>query len=612
MVAANDANEIGSPGSVGNLAITEVAPWSSSNSSVGADWFEVTNTSAHAVDITGWKMDDNSNSFGVAVALNGITSIAAGESVIFIESDAPATVVPAFKTLWFGANPPPGLQIGTYSGSGVGLSGNGDAVNLFNGAGVLQASVTFGASPAGPSFATFDNAAGLSSVTILQLSADGVHGGFIAKNDANEIGSPGSVGNLAITEVAPWSSGGPLGADWFEVTNTSAHAVDITGWKMDDSSKSFSSAVALNGITNIAPGESVIFIESDAPATIVPAFKTLWFGASPPAGLQIGTYSGSGVGLSTSGDGVNLFNSAGVLESSVTFPISPGVNTLQTFENAEGLNNTEILELGVAGLNGAMAAVNDANEIGSPGTVGKLFITSVSVASGDGSEIAPNTWLEIKGQGLAPSGTAAGLVWSNAPEFAQGKMPTTLGGVSATVNGHAAYIYYVSPTQVNILTSLDSTTGPVDVILKNGTTPSASFTVTERAVSPAFFLFGATKYIAATHTDFSYLGPASLSVPGATFTPAHPNETIVLYANGFGLPATALTEGSSKQASELPELPVIQIGGVKADVIFAGVVAPGLYQFNVTVPGSAPDGDNAVSASYKGVQAPGALITVQR
>ncbi len=68
-------------------------------------------------------MDDNSNSFGAAVALNGITSIAAGESVIFIESDAPGTVVPAFKTLWFGANPPPGLQIGTYTGSGVGLSG---------------------------------------------------------------------------------------------------------------------------------------------------------------------------------------------------------------------------------------------------------------------------------------------------------------------------------------------------------------------------------------------------------------------------------------------------------------------------------------------------------
>jgi hypothetical protein len=83
-------------------------------------------------------MDDNSNSFSAAVALNGITTIAPGESVIFLESDTPATVVPAFKTLWFGANPPPGLQIGTYSGSGVGLSTSADAVNLYNSAGVLQ------------------------------------------------------------------------------------------------------------------------------------------------------------------------------------------------------------------------------------------------------------------------------------------------------------------------------------------------------------------------------------------------------------------------------------------------------------------------------------------
>ncbi len=211
------------PLAAGSIIITEVAPWSSGNSPLGADWFEVTNTSANAVNIAGWKMDDNSNSFSAAVALNGITSIAAGESVIFIESDAPATVVPAFKTLWFGANPPPGLQIGTYTGSGVGLSTSGDAVNLFNSAGVLQASVTFGASPAGPSFPTFENAGGLNNTAISQLSVAGVHNAIVAVNDANEIGSPGTVGNLAITEVAPWgSSNSPVGADWFEVTNTGA------------------------------------------------------------------------------------------------------------------------------------------------------------------------------------------------------------------------------------------------------------------------------------------------------------------------------------------------------------------------------------------------------
>src|SRR5262249_40878592 len=161
-----------------------------------------------------------------------------------------------------------------------------------------------------------------------------------------------------------------------------------------------------------------------------------------------------------------------------------------------------------------------------------------------------------------------------------------LGGVSATVNGKTAYMFYVSPTQVNILTSLDPTTGPVDVVVKNGTMTTAAFTVVQAAASPAFFLFDAAGHIAAQHTDYSYLGPPSLSAPAYPFTPAHPNEIVVLYGNGFGLPSTPLTAGSSSQSSQLVPLPVIQIGGVNAVVGFAGVVAPGLYQFNVTVPSS--------------------------
>ncbi len=191
------------------LVISEVAPWSSGNSSLAADWFEVTNTGTSTVNISGWKMDDNSHSFGSAVALNGIASIAKGESVIFIESSTPATVVPAFKTLWFGGNPPAGLQIGTYSGSGVGLGTAGDEVNLYDIAGTKQASVSFGTSPSGPSFATFDNAAGLNNATISQLSAVGVNGAFVAANDALEIGSPGTANPVPVPAAA-WLLGSGL------------------------------------------------------------------------------------------------------------------------------------------------------------------------------------------------------------------------------------------------------------------------------------------------------------------------------------------------------------------------------------------------------------------
>ena len=179
-----------------SVSITEAAPWSSGTSSIAADWFEVTNNGNAALDISGWKVDDSSNSFTAALALTGITSIAPGESVIFLETSATnaATIITNFKSTWFGSNPPANLQVGSYTGSGIGLSSGGDQVNLYNGVSSTPVtSVLFGASPTTP-FATFDNTAGLNSTItpITALSAVGVNGAFVAANNsANEIGSPG-------------------------------------------------------------------------------------------------------------------------------------------------------------------------------------------------------------------------------------------------------------------------------------------------------------------------------------------------------------------------------------------------------------------------------------
>jgi hypothetical protein len=381
------------------LVISEVAPWSSGNSPLMADWFEVTNTGAATVDITGWRMDDDSNLFANSVALNGITSIAPGESVIFIETATPQTTVPAFRNLWFGSHPPAGLQIGSYTGSGVGLSTSGDQVHLFDAAGTLQASVQFGASPSGPSFATFNNTAGLA--TAATLSTVGVNAAFTAVNDANEIGSPGTtLSKLFISEVAPWSSGNsPLAADWFEVTNTTPAAIDITGWRMDDDSNLFANSVALTGITSIGPGESVIFIETASPSTTATAFRSLWFGANPPAALHIGSYTGSGVGLSTNGDQVHLFDAAGTPQTSVQFGASPTGPVFATFENRAGLDGA-ITSLSALGSTGA-AAASDSNEVGSPGTIG--FPTQVAAGPPPSIKInevesnggTPADWIEL-------------------------------------------------------------------------------------------------------------------------------------------------------------------------------------------------------------------------
>jgi hypothetical protein len=129
-----------------SVRITEAM--SSSGSGGTMDWFEVTNYGSSAVDITGWRMDDNGFSFGASVALSGITSIAAGQSVIFIEGTA--ADVAGFTSFWGGLS---GVSVGYYSGSGISFSSGGDGVVLYNASGTeTTARATFGAATTGSSF----------------------------------------------------------------------------------------------------------------------------------------------------------------------------------------------------------------------------------------------------------------------------------------------------------------------------------------------------------------------------------------------------------------------------------------------------------------------------
>ncbi|AFY32946.1 SdiA-regulated domain-containing protein [Calothrix sp. PCC 7507] len=197
---------------------------------------------------------------------------------------------------------------------------------------------------------------------------------------------------LIISEVTPWSSGNsPYAADWFEVTNTGTSAVDITGWKVDDNSNTFASAIALNGVNSIAPGQSVIFIEGDA--ATASAFKSAWFGNNVPSGFTIGTYSGAGIGLSTGGDEVNLFDAIGNRITGVSFGTS---TTGFTFNNAAGLGSATlplptISTLSVAGVNGAFLA-SDGVETGSPGKIFKESIGFSGVAAGDATSSDAILW----------------------------------------------------------------------------------------------------------------------------------------------------------------------------------------------------------------------------
>jgi uncharacterized protein (TIGR03437 family) len=233
-------------------------------------------------------------------------------------------------------------------------------------------------------------------------------------------------------------------------------------------------------------------------------------------------------------------------------------------------------------------------------------ISLVANAEGENATIAPNTWVEIKGSGLSLTGDSR--TWKSS-DFVGNQLPTQLDSISVTVNGKSAFVYYISPTQINILTPPDAMSGPVPVVVTNNGTPTATFTAQAQPLSPSFFVFNGGPYVAATHTDGAYIGPATL-YPGLT-TPARAGEIVVLYANGFGATSTPIASGSTSQSGSLSPMPVIKIGGVPATVQFAGLIAPGQYQFNISIPVGLT-GDEPITATYNGqTTQPGTLITIQ-
>ncbi len=164
-------------------------------------------------------------------------------------------------------------------------------------------------------------------------------------------------------------------------------------------------------------------------------------------------------------------------------------------------------------------------------------------AFGGSSTIAPKTWVSLKGTGLAPTTR----IWG-AADFVGGQMPIALNDVSVTIGGKNAFVYYISDTQLNVLTPPDLPIGPAAVVAKNNGVVAASLTSPVQQYSPSFVVFDGV-HVTATHLNGALLGPTNL-YPGAT--PAKPNETIVIYANGFGPTSVPVVTGAVIQSGTLP------------------------------------------------------------
>ncbi len=242
---------------------------------------------------------------------------------------------------------------------------------------------------------------------------------------------------------------------------------------------------------------------------------------------------------------------------------------------------------------------------------GPPSITSVLNGASFQPGIAAGSWAMIQGVNLA--NTYPGATWT-ASEIVNGNLPTSLDGVSVTIDGQPAFVYYVSPTQINVQAPSDNKVGEVQVVVKNNAAVSAPATAQLQEFAPAFFMYLGTNYaIASLLPDYSLVGnPAVL--PGTVA--AHPGDTLTLWGTGFGATNPSIPAGMTVTGTPaVATLPTATVGGVPAQVMGAYLTAgsAGLYQIIIQLPATVPTGPVVVQASVGGAQTPaGVLIFVSK
>jgi uncharacterized protein (TIGR03437 family) len=223
--------------------------------------------------------------------------------------------------------------------------------------------------------------------------------------------------------------------------------------------------------------------------------------------------------------------------------------------------------------------------------------------------VTANAWVTIQGTNLAGQTDD----WSNS--IVNGALPTMLDGVSVSMGGQAAYVYYISPGQLNVLAP-DVPAGPVTVTVTAPGGTSASFTATADAYGPAFFPWPGNQVVA-TRTDYSYAVKAG-TFAGATTIPAKPGDVIILWATGLGptnpaAPLGVATPGTGSYPTA--SLPTVTVNNTPA-MVYGAALAPGsagLYQIAIQVPPSLADGDWPIQAMIGGILSPaGTILSVHQ
>jgi uncharacterized protein (TIGR03437 family) len=207
-------------------------------------------------------------------------------------------------------------------------------------------------------------------------------------------------------------------------------------------------------------------------------------------------------------------------------------------------------------------------------------ITSVVSAADFKSPAAPGGLITVFGTALSPTNQATSQI----------PLPTALAASCLTVNGQPMPLIFVSPTQVNAQMPFQAVGNVVMVVHTPGGV-SPNFNLTVQPTAPAVFLSGA----AGPLTDLPTVVRQSTNLLVTDSNPVHLGDMLIIYLTGMGAVSPLVpngTPGPQNPPATAINPPIVTLGGANLSVEYAGL-APGevgVYQINVVVPPSAPQG----------------------
>ena len=223
--------------------------------------------------------------------------------------------------------------------------------------------------------------------------------------------------------------------------------------------------------------------------------------------------------------------------------------------------------------------------------------------------VVANSWTSILGTNLAPRTDD----WSHS--IVDGKLPTSLDGVSVTIGGKPAMIAFISSGQLNVLAP-DLPAGPAAVIVTTPSGTSTAYSANVSVYAPAFFAWPGNQVVA-TRQDYSFAAKSG-SIAGIVTTAAKPGDVLVLWGMGFGPTTPNAPSGAaipSDQVYAASTMPAVTINNVPVSV-FGAALSPGsagLFQIAIQVPDTLPDGDWPLRAGIGGANSrAGAILSVHR